>query len=435
MLHVPDGHEASIIARQRGGWLRCRVVEARRRPADLLATRRPCSGITAFTIGGTAPTEPRRGGAQRGARPLRRHARPAVRAAAAAGAACRDAAPADRARRGGRADLDRRCRTSPTPGPTTGTSGWTSTPGEVQFAPAVRAADGERGQLRRGAAGRGGAADRGVPDRRRPAGNVARGQVRVLKTSVPYVARVENRSPGRRRGGGRDAGRRQGPRADAAALPRPGGDRRGLRAAGPGRGAGRGAGALRAPRPGRRRGVRVLVVPHLASDEVGRIRFDDLDPPRRDPGADQQQPGRAPAGRHPAAGAAAGVRLADRGGQRERPAAVTTRPRSGPRCCGRCTRCSTRCYGGPDGTGWPFGRSVQSHEVHAALARIAGVDMSREVNVALFPAEPETGKRAAAVQRLDLPDHALVYSARRPSRTGSARRPWCAGSAAACGRR
>jgi hypothetical protein len=67
-------------------------------------------------------------------------------------------------------------------------------------------------------------------------------------------------------------------------------------------------------------------------------------------------------------------------------------------------------YGGPDGTGWPLGRSVQSHEVHAALARIAGVDMSREVNVALFPAEPETGKRSAAVQRLDLPDHALVYS-------------------------
>ena len=47
-------------------------------------------------------------------------------------------------------------------------------------------------------------------------------------------------------------------------------------------------------------------------------------------------------------------------------------------------------YGGPDGTGWPLGRSVQSHEVHAALARIAGVDMSREVNVALFPADPET---------------------------------------------
>ena len=55
--------------------------------------------------------------------------------------------------------------------------------------------------------------------------------------------------------------------------------------------------------------------------------------------------------------------------------------------------------GGPDGTGWPFGRSVQSHEVHAALARIPGVDMSREVRVRSFPAEADTGRRDAAVER------------------------------------
>ena len=54
-------------------------------------------------------------------------------------------------------------------------------------------------------------------------------------------------------------------------------------------------------------------------------------------------------------------------------------------------------FGGPDGTGWPFGRSIQSHEVHAALARIPGVDMSREVKVQIFPAEPYTGQRGAAV--------------------------------------
>jgi hypothetical protein len=36
--------------------------------------------------------------------------------------------------------------------------------------------------------------------------------------------------------------------------------------------------------------------------------------------------------------------------------------------------------------------------------------MSREVNVALFPADAKNGKRAAAVHRLDLPDHALVFS-------------------------
>ena len=52
--------------------------------------------------------------------------------------------------------------------------------------------------------------------------------------------------------------------------------------------------------------------------------------------------------------------------------------------------------GGPDGTGWPFGRSVQSHEVHAALARIPGVDMAQEVSVALFPADADTGRRESS---------------------------------------
>src|SRR3712207_9594768 len=37
--------------------------------------------------------------------------------------------------------------------------------------------------------------------------------------------------------------------------------------------------------------------------------------------------------------------------------------------------------------------------LHAALARIPGVDMSREVNVALFPADAKNGKRAAEIHR------------------------------------
>jgi hypothetical protein len=59
---------------------------------------------------------------------------------------------------------------------------------------------------------------------------------------------------------------------------------------------------------------------------------------------------------------------------------------------------------------WPFGRSVQSHEVHAALARIPGVDMSKEVSVALYPAEAATGRRSEALDRIDLPATGLVYS-------------------------
>ena len=48
--------------------------------------------------------------------------------------------------------------------------------------------------------------------------------------------------------------------------------------------------------------------------------------------------------------------------------------------------------------------------MNAILARIPGVDMSREVSVALFPAEADTGTRGAAVNRLELPATGLVYS-------------------------
>jgi hypothetical protein len=66
--------------------------------------------------------------------------------------------------------------------------------------------------------------------------------------------------------------------------------------------------------------------------------------------------------------------------------------------------------GGPDGSGWRFGRAVRAHEVHAALAALPGVDMSEDVRVQLFPADTDTGRRAGAVDRLDLPPHGLVFS-------------------------
>ncbi|GGQ82472.1 putative baseplate assembly protein [Couchioplanes azureus] len=64
--------------------------------------------------------------------------------------------------------------------------------------------------------------------------------------------------------------------------------------------------------------------------------------------------------------------------------------------------------GGPDGTGWPFGRPVQAGEVFAVLQRLSGVELVEEVR--LFGADPTTGERGGAVQRLDLLPHALVFS-------------------------
>jgi predicted phage baseplate assembly protein len=156
-------------------------------------------------------------------------------------------------------------------------------------------------------------------------------------------------------------------------------------------------------------GIRVLVVPHISGDSVGRIRRDDLIPPegtleRITQTLDERR--------------LVGTRLLVAPPEYVGLTAVvdvSARSRFDPDEVKEGVL--TALYGllhpltgGPDGTGWPFGRSVQSHEVHAALARIPGVDMAQEISVALFPADPATGRRSAPVQRLDLPATALVFS-------------------------
>lgn len=64
--------------------------------------------------------------------------------------------------------------------------------------------------------------------------------------------------------------------------------------------------------------------------------------------------------------------------------------------------------GGPDGTGWPFGRPVNVGEVYAVLQRLEGVELVDEAR--LFPADPLTGRRGEQTQRLVLDEHALVFS-------------------------
>jgi predicted phage baseplate assembly protein len=64
--------------------------------------------------------------------------------------------------------------------------------------------------------------------------------------------------------------------------------------------------------------------------------------------------------------------------------------------------------GGPDGCGWPFGRPVQSGELHAVLQRVDGVDLVEDVR--LFGADPTTGERGEVVQRIELDINALVFS-------------------------
>jgi predicted phage baseplate assembly protein len=406
VLHVPEGHQASIIARNRGGWLRCRVVEAVDDQPTYSASPTVLA-VTAFTIGGTAPTTHAevvrsevigRSDGTAGQRfPLQR--RPVLPPESPARLTVLDADDeqtwlevttfADSGADDRHFRLDKYA-------------------GEVQFAPAVRSPDGS--VVSYGAVPTAGAVLRIEMYRTGGgrAGNVARGQVRVLKTSVPYVARVENRHPAV---GGAQAETLADAKARGPMLLRSRG--RAVTAedfeqlahdVAPDA-----ARVHCVAEVGEAGGVRVLVVPHLASDEVGRIRFEDLDPPaatleRISNSLDERR--------------LVGTRLLVQPPEYvwlTAVVSVSARPRYEPsdvrtEVLRALYSLFHPLYGGPDGTGWPLGRSVQSHEVHAALARIAGVDMSREVNVALFPAEAETGRRAAAVHRLDLPDHALVYS-------------------------
>lgn len=64
--------------------------------------------------------------------------------------------------------------------------------------------------------------------------------------------------------------------------------------------------------------------------------------------------------------------------------------------------------GGPGGAGWPFGRPVQAGEVFGLLQRLKGVDIVEDVR--LFSADPVTGKRGKEAQRVDLKANSLVFS-------------------------
>ena len=154
-------------------------------------------------------------------------------------------------------------------------------------------------------------------------------------------------------------------------------------------------------------GARVLVVPAVGDDGTGRLRFEELVPPE-------------------AMLAAIGRQLDERRclGARvmvEPPyyqgvtvvAQLLARPRASlDKLRSRATEALYRYLnpitGGPEGTGWPFGRPVQAGEVFAVLQQLTGVDIVEDVR--LFGADPITGERGAAVSRLDLGEHALAFS-------------------------
>lgn len=404
VLHVPENHETSILARNRAGWIRCRLLVPEEGQPTYTQSPRILS-ISAFTIGGTARmvhaevvrnedlgtsdgTPGQKFVLQR--RPVVPWEEPGVLQVIDDDGVT-EWAPVEHF---AEADPDEKCFHID------------AFAGEVQFGPAVRQGDGTlrqygavppKGAYLRLSVYRTGGGVRG---------NISTGQVRVLKTSVPYVARVENRTPavGGARAEDIEDAKLRGPLV--------------LRSRGRAVTAEDYVELTKQVAPEIARvhcigvdggGVRVLVVPFVATDDVGRIRHDDLTP--------------LPESLTRIAGYLDERRLVGTRLVIEPPeyqgvtAVISVRARARYRPEDVRKQVLTAVYrlfdplhGGPEGNGWPLGRAVQAHEVNAALARIPGVDMAEEVNVQLFPADASSGRRGSSAQRIPLAPTALVFS-------------------------
>lgn len=413
ILHLPRTHTPAAVVRRTGGWLRCRLIDAQDGRPTYLAPpvlRR----ITAFTIGATVAAEHAETvadevlGAAEGvpgqvfelARP------PVVPGDFVVEVADPGSGPEPEYTRWTRVDDFAHS------GPEDHHITLDPNSGRVEFGPAVRERDGSVRHY-------GAVPPKGATVRVRSyrtggglRGNVARSALKVLRSAIPYVARVENRRPalGGVDGESVDSARVRGPMTlrtlHRAVVPH---DYE-LLARDIAPDAAR-VHCIRAGEPGdddgSAHGVRLLVVPAGRSDDQGRIEFDELIPPAHTL--------RLIAG-HLEARRPIGARLvveppfyqgvtvvasvqAERGAvaERVREAALAA-------LYGYFNALS----GGPNGQGWPFGRPVQSGEAFAVLQRVPGVDLVEDVR--LYRADPVTGERTDATAKIPLDRHALVFS-------------------------
>jgi predicted phage baseplate assembly protein len=228
-----------------------------------------------------------------------------------------------------------------------------------------------------------------------------------LRSSIPYVTRVENRHPAR---GGVDGEDIENAKIRGPILLRTGNravtaeDYEQLaREAAPEVARVRCMPAGDGADPG---SVRVLVVP-ATGREGGRLRFEQLIP--------QQETVERIAG-YLDERRVIGVR-----GVVEPPeyqgvtvvAKLRARPRTDPRRLERDALEALYDYldpifGGPEGRGWPFGRPVLTGDVYSVLQRVRGTDLVEEAR--LFAADPTTGRRGKEAERIELGPYALVFS-------------------------
>ncbi|MGW2680775.1 putative baseplate assembly protein [Streptomyces sp. NPDC001436] len=406
IVYVPAGHTASLISGVRAGWLRCRVTEAE--PGQPFYSESPTvREAEVFTVGGTMAVEHAERvadvplGASEGVAgqtfrlgrpPVLLDGEPPVVEVSSAEGWQRWEVVEHFGRSG---PEDRHVRVD-------------ATNGEFLFPPVLREADGTlrpcgavppKGSQVRVARYRTGGG---------PAGNVSRGAISVLRSSVPYVARVVNREAAR--------GGVAGESIDNARLRAPQTLRMQERAVTaedyeiiacqaapsvrrvrclPDRDGGGGPGA-----------VRVLVVPDAVADEGDRLRFEQLIPSDQVLTAvttaldERRLIGTRLLVEPPVyQGVTVVARLSapEADADRVRDAALSA-----------LFRHLNPLRGGPDGTGWPFGRPVQYGEVFGVLQRAIGDVLVEEIR--MFAADPITGRRGAPVDRIDIGPGALVFS-------------------------
>ncbi|MFJ3126484.1 putative baseplate assembly protein [Streptomyces sp. NPDC086993] len=404
IVFVPPGHTTSVTAGTRAGWLRCRVTAPE--PGQPFYSESPTiREAEVFTVGGTMDVEHAETvldvplGTSEGVAGQRFSVSrapllldgepPVVQVSSAEG--WETWTPVEHF--GASAPHDRHVRID-------------AASGEFAFPPEVREPDGTMRAY--GAVPEKGAQLR-VPRYRTgggAAGNVARGAICVLRSSVPYVAGVENREAAR---GGVDGETVENAKVRAPNILRV--QERAVTAGDYEAIAREAAPSLRRVRclpavAGEGGSVRVLVVPDAVADEGGQLRFEQLIPSdsvlstvtaRLD---ERRLVGTRLVVEPPAyQGVTVVARLMTAGGDVDRVRAEAV---------AALFRHIDPLRGGTDGTGWPFGRPVQYGEIFAVLQGVPGVSLVEEVR--MFPADPITGRRGAAVQRIDVAPGALVFS-------------------------
>ncbi|WP_438292878.1 putative baseplate assembly protein [Streptomyces sp. HUAS TT7] len=403
VLHMPAAHAVSRMGRLDAGWLRCRVVEAA--PGQPFYSVSPTvRSASAFTIGGTTRVshaetvrDESLGDSEGvpGQRLMLANA-PVVggaRLEISAGEGWEEWEAVDDFASSG--PFDRHFTLD-------------AATGEIAFGPSVRQPDGTVRQF--GAVPIKGAAIRasryGTGGGR--SGNVARGSIQVLRSSIPYISRVENREAAR---GGVDGetveeAKTRAPialRAQERAVTARDYEELARRAAPE---TARIACLAADAAESGDNAVRVLVVPQAVPDRGGRLRFEQLVPGDELLGRvttflDERRP--------------LGTRLAVGPPFYQGVTVVATLHSFRAAKADHVRDDALNALysyldpltGGAHGTGWPFGRPLRAGEIFAALQRVPGVELVDEV--LLHPADPLTGRRGDATDRIELSPSALLF--------------------------